>query len=217
MRSRAATPGRIPNPECSQARPGVARPAPQARYGPVRKRDKNTSRPVSRVLYGVSRDGHSSGTDIAVRLKQPTRTALRKQSRAEALCHPYSVLLPVGFAMPCLSPAMRWALTPPFHPCPACFCARLRRKRQTGRFAFCGTFPRVAPAGRYPAPCLHGARTFLARRLSALVGRGRPASWSAPSIGESGAWQGATVYAACLARRVGLIRRTASSAMTMAR
>ena len=30
-----------------------------------------------------------------------------------------------------------------------------------GRFAFCGTFPRVAPAGYYPAPCFHGARTFL--------------------------------------------------------
>ena len=30
-----------------------------------------------------------------------------------------------------------------------------------GRFAFCGTFPGVAPAGRYPAPCFHGARTFL--------------------------------------------------------
>ena len=33
-----------------------------------------------------------------------------------------------------------------------------------GRFAFCGTFPRVAPAGRYPAPCSRGARTFLSRR-----------------------------------------------------
>ena len=30
-----------------------------------------------------------------------------------------------------------------------------------GRFAFCGTFPGVAPAGRYPAPCFRGARTFL--------------------------------------------------------
>ena len=29
------------------------------------------------------------------------------------------------------------------------------------RFAFCGTFPEVALAGRYPAPCFHGARTFL--------------------------------------------------------
>ena len=25
----------------------------------------------------------------------------------------------------------------------------------------CGAFPRVTPAGHYPAPCLHGARTFL--------------------------------------------------------
>ena len=31
------------------------------------------------------------------------------------------------------------------------------------RFAFCGTFPGVAPAGRYPAPCFRGARTFLPR------------------------------------------------------
>jgi len=30
-----------------------------------------------------------------------------------------------------------------------------------GRFAFCGTVPGVTPAGRYPAPYLHGARTFL--------------------------------------------------------
>ncbi len=30
-----------------------------------------------------------------------------------------------------------------------------------GRFAFCGTFPGVTPAGRYPAPCFRGARTFL--------------------------------------------------------
>ena len=30
-----------------------------------------------------------------------------------------------------------------------------------GRFAFCGTFPGVAPAGRYPAPRFRGARTFL--------------------------------------------------------
>ncbi len=29
------------------------------------------------------------------------------------------------------------------------------------RFAFCGTFPGVAPAGHYPAPCFRGARTFL--------------------------------------------------------
>ena len=32
---------------------------------------------------------------------------------------------------------------------------------QCGRFAFCGTFPGVTPAGHYPAPCFRGARTFL--------------------------------------------------------
>ena len=43
------------------------------------------------------------------------------------------------------------------------------------RFAFCGTIPGVAPAGRYPAPCFRGARTFLppARRPES----GHPAVW----------------------------------------
>ena len=64
---------------------------------------------------------------------------------------PYSALLPVGFAVPLPSPEARCALTAPFHPYPPC----------GRRFVFCGTFPGVAPAGRYPAPCLRGARTFL--------------------------------------------------------
>src|SRR5690606_26003950 len=41
-------------------------------------RVKNVSRSVSRVLYGrtcVQRGSHSSGTDVATRLLQPTRTA----------------------------------------------------------------------------------------------------------------------------------------------
>jgi len=43
------------------------------------------------------------------------------------------------------------------------------------RFAFCGTFPGVAPAGRYPAPCSRGARTFLPRRANGEGGH--PAVW----------------------------------------
>jgi len=39
---------------------------------------------------------------------------------------------------------------------------------------FCGTFPRVAPAGRYPAPCLRGARTFLPPLLTKS---GHPTVW----------------------------------------
>ena len=85
---------------------------------------------------------------------QPGRrcgNAFRPAAEATKLCRPYSVLLPAGFALPALLPALRCALTAPFHPYP----------RERGRFAFCGTFPGVAPAGRYPAPCFRGARTFL--------------------------------------------------------
>src|SRR5579863_5088435 len=35
------------------------------------------------------------------------------------------------------------------------------RSREKPAVCFCGTFPEVALAGRYPAPCSRGARTFL--------------------------------------------------------
>ena len=38
------------------------------------------------------------------------------------------------------------------------------------RFVLCGTIPGVAPAGRYPAPYVDGARTFLSHSLSAIAG-----------------------------------------------
>ena len=59
--------------------------------------------------------------------------------------------------MPFLLPRPRWALTPPFH----------HRRKSVGQgptlrqSLLCGAFPGVAPAGRYPAPFLHGVRTFL--------------------------------------------------------
>ena len=75
---------------------------------------------------------------------------------------PYSALLRVGLAVPVLLPGPRWALTPPFHPHrgsgPASLAGEARPPRQT---LLCGAFPGVAPAGRYPAPFLHGVRTFL--------------------------------------------------------
>ena len=40
-----------------------------------------------------------------------------------------------------------------------------------GRSALCGTVPGVAPAGGYPAPSLHGARTFLPGGASRRSGR----------------------------------------------
>src|SRR5262249_62203527 len=72
---------------------------------------------------------------------------------------PFPVLPPVGFALPLASPPARCALTAPFHPC--------RGQRNTPRrYVFCGTVPRFAPAGCYPAPLVRGARTFLSGNLS---------------------------------------------------
>jgi len=105
-------------------------------------------------------DDHSSGTPVARRLVRPTRMAAQKHACRAKRRHPYLVLLPVGFTVPLLLPAARCALTAPFHPYhPAGW-----------RFAFCGTFPGVTPAGYYPAPCSCGARTFLPRK------RERPSS-----------------------------------------
>src|ERR1700742_2823762 len=104
---------------------------------------------------------------FAHRLEQPTRIAgLTSPCGVIAfanspLCHPYSVLLPVGFTMTAPLPDPRCALTAPFHP----YCLARRK-----RFVLCGTFPGVAPAGCYPAPYVDGARTFLSGGLSALAG-----------------------------------------------
>ena len=130
-------------------------------------------------------DGHSSGTSVAERLARPTRTAARKPAWPPSLatrstCRPYLVLLPVGFTLPPPSPGARCALTAPFHPC-----LHSPRGALCGRFAFCGTFPGVAPAGRYPAPCFRGARTFLPRdrpnrlrrRPSGRLIQGLPRLW----------------------------------------
>jgi len=117
------------------------------------------------------RDGHSSATPVARRLKQPTRTA-----------DPDKVLRLAPRAVPIRS-CSRWGL-----PC------RLRRRKRgallphrftlaaayatrRGGLILCGTVPEAwprasweSPAGRYPAPSVHGARTFLPGGLSALAG-----------------------------------------------
>ena len=148
----------------------------------------NASRPVSRVLYGRRpcsrrRDGHSSGAPVAGRLEQPTRaTDLRT---GPALLAGRASLL-FGFAPggACLAAdvaadAVRSCRT--LSPLPA-----IGR-----RFAFCGAVPEIALAGRYPAPCPHGARTFLRPKATAV----RPTDGTTmrlPAVGSSAAthWPG---------------------------
>jgi hypothetical protein len=127
------------------------------------------SRPVSRVLYGPpegERDGHSSATPLARRLKQPTRTAdpdrsgsLSSRKRGLRAAPFLFGLAPGGVcrAVGVAADAVRSYRT--FSPLPA-----------NRRFVLCGTFPGLAPAGRYPAPFVHGARTFLPGHLSVIAG-----------------------------------------------
>jgi hypothetical protein len=119
------------------------------------------------------RGGHSSWTHVAMRLTQPTRMAgLETALRVAPHAIPIRSCSRWGF--PCRSCCQsRGGLLP--HPFTLAANRPVRRPASR-RFAFCGTFPGVAPAGRYPAPCLHGARTFLTCRLSALAGAAaRPA------------------------------------------
>ena len=130
-------------------------------------REKNARGPVSRVLsvalLRARLCGHSSRPRLASGLKQPTRAA----SRNRPVCRPYSVLHPVGFTVPALSPGPRCALAAPFRPYPS----------EAGRYPFCGTIPDPPSprlwrtAGRYPAPSFRGARTFLASLVQAAAAR----------------------------------------------
>ena len=84
------------------------------------------------------RDGHSSGTPVARRVVQPTRMTGPDRAEDFASRHSYSVLLPVGFAVPPPLPAARCALTAPFHP------YRGRNATQPRRSVLCGTVPETS-------------------------------------------------------------------------
>lgn len=101
-------------------------------------------------------DDYSSRRLVAKPLKQPTRVVGLGMpvTRERMTCHAYSVLLPVRFTVPSLSPATRWALTPPFHP-------YLTNQAVCSLWHFLSTH-----AGRaLPATVSYGARTFLVMRF----------------------------------------------------
>jgi hypothetical protein len=92
------------------------RPSPQG--------GNRARRPVSRVLSPLARG-------MTIHLGRPSPNASRDRpgwrlenppgpvagSPRRPTCHPYLVLLPVGFTLPPPLPAPRCALTAPFHPC----------------------------------------------------------------------------------------------------
>jgi len=78
--------------------------------------------PVSRILSpaAVTTVGRPFIFDTC--LQMPVAAYPDPRAKASPRTHtardPYSALLPVGLAMPVRLPDPRWALTPPFHPCP---------------------------------------------------------------------------------------------------
>src|ERR1700742_353 len=111
-------------------------------------------------------------------LKQPTRTAsLTLPCGVFAFQRTARVAVPIRFCsrwgLPCrLRCRSRGALLPHLFTLTApSFSSAASGGGGVGeRFVLCGTFPGVAPAGRYPAPYVDGARTFLSGGLSALAG-----------------------------------------------
>src|SRR5882762_5087840 len=125
------------------------------------------------------RDGHSSGTMFAHGLEQPTRTAsLTSPCGVFAFQRTARVAVPIRFCSRCGLPChlrcrRRGALLPHLFT----LTSPKPHRGEGGRFVLCGTVPGAAPrlreknpAGRYPAPYVDGARTFLPRSLSALAG-----------------------------------------------
>jgi len=112
-------------------------------------------RPVSRILFRglLPFDDHSSERGVATR-------ALAAYPDLLGLKRPR---LPYGDHAVPIRHCSRWGL-----PCQSCCQSRgeLLPHRFTlapraGRSILCGAFRRVSPPGHYPAPSLHGVRTFL--------------------------------------------------------
>ncbi len=135
-----------------------------------------TSRPVSRVLYGGLR------RVTIIPLGRPLPDASRnlpgrlagKPAGTEVPRRPYSVLLPVGFAMPVPSPAPRWALTPPFHP------YLLNRSRQA--VCFLWHFPWGHPRRALPGTVFPWSPDFPPRQPFGSCRSDRPAYWHGRNV-----------------------------------
>ena len=94
-------------------------------------------------------DDHSSTRRVAAAFKLPTRAARPKLARRCRL-QPLFGIAPGGA---CRAAAVAGGAV--------VSCTTVSPLPVARRSVLCGAFPRVAPAGRYPAPLLCGVRTFL--------------------------------------------------------
>lgn len=122
---------------------------------PFSEMRRSVSRVLSRIAISLGSRllGTSSSNPFHLTLRREA-SFHRKIPRADhSSWAELFALLPAGFTLPPLSPMVRWALTPPFHPCHA-VAAQSGRRRAV---FFCGTFRLRhllvdhAEPGRYPA------------------------------------------------------------------
>ncbi len=114
------------------------------------------SRPKTGMAIHLGRSSPSASRDRPERRRG--RPAQRREPRLMPPAAPTWSCSRWGF--PCRRRCRRRGALLPHH-----FTLAARRPHERDRMGsavcFCGTFPGVAPAGGYPAPCLRGARTFL--------------------------------------------------------
>ena len=125
---------------------------------------------------------HSSGAAVAgpPRCDLPGQRPEDEARRsANSGCHPYTVLLPVGFTMPALSPAPRCALTAPFHPYPR-VCSLVGRA---------GGLLSVALSLRSPSPAVSRHRVSMEPGLSSTGAETPPAIARPPGFFRVGTQQ----------------------------
>jgi hypothetical protein len=96
---------------------------------------------------------------------------------------PYSVLLPVRFAVPCPLLGPRCALTAPFHPCRRAEAGR----RSTSLWHCLGGRPRRALPGTVFPWSPDFPRPMLRARERSQIGRGHPTVWHGMYLGASSA------------------------------
>ena len=147
---------------------------PRAGAGPAAwargEQDHVRGWPISRILFQGLRPfgGHSSGRHITAPLVLPTR-ASRAEASLRMIPHEAPIRHCSWRGLPCRSGCpSRGGLLPHRFTCAT--------GQGPGQSDLCGAFPRVAPAGRYPAPLPHGVRTFLDPRPKTRTAATRPSA-----------------------------------------